>query len=219
MGNHGWLVVAGGGASQLYDAASWTSNAEVGAIGVAVPVGSQGIVELDVVAPSVATQTPVSEVLALTDGTAQVGTVQLAVTVTPDGDENLSGDSDDTTDGEVSGGCTAGGGPAGWRSRPSCWCCAAAALDDGDTWPAPGAVIGGRGRHCATVNCLEIVALPARAVTISGPFTFGCTTMQPSWAMLGCAGPLLDVNDHGAWTCWSPSHASKQISASAVVAR
>jgi hypothetical protein len=107
------LVVAGGGASQLYDAASWTSNAEVGAIGVAVPAGSQGIVELDVVAPSVATQTPVSAVLALTDGTAQVGTVQLTVTVTPDGDENLSGDSDDATDGEVSGGCAAGGG-AGW---------------------------------------------------------------------------------------------------------
>lgn len=107
------LVVAGG-ASQLYDAASWTSNTEVGAIGVAVPAGSQGVVELDVMAPSVATATPMSIELTLTDGTAQVGAVQLAVTVTPDGDEGLSGDSDDLTDGgEVGGGCAAGGG-AGW---------------------------------------------------------------------------------------------------------
>jgi hypothetical protein len=108
------LVVAGGGASQLYDAASWTSSTEVGTIGVAVPAGSQGIVEIDVAAPSVATQTPVSTELALIDGTAQVGTVQLAMTVTPDGDENLSGDSDDQTDGApVTGGCAAGGG-VGW---------------------------------------------------------------------------------------------------------
>lgn len=107
------LVVAGGGASQLYDAASWTSNTEVGTIGVAVPAGAQGIVELEVAAPSVATQTPVSTELALIDGTTEVGTVQLAMTITPDGDENLSGDSDDQLDGEVSGGCAAGGG-AGW---------------------------------------------------------------------------------------------------------
>jgi hypothetical protein len=65
------LVVAGGGASPLYDAASWTSSAEVGAIGAVVPAGSQGVVELDVVAPSVTTPTPVSVELALTDGTAR----------------------------------------------------------------------------------------------------------------------------------------------------
>ena len=107
------LVVAGGGASELYDAASWTSNIEAGTLGAVVPAGSQGIVELDIVAPKVSTVTPVSTEFALTDGTAQVGTVDVAVTVTPDGDENLSGDSDDQTDGEVTGGCAAGGG-AGW---------------------------------------------------------------------------------------------------------
>jgi uncharacterized protein (TIGR03382 family) len=41
------------------------------------------------------------------------------VTVTPDGDEDLSGDSDDQADGEpVTGGCAAGGG-AGWLSFAS----------------------------------------------------------------------------------------------------
>jgi hypothetical protein len=107
------LVVAGGGASPLYDAASWTSSAEVGEIGVAVASGSQGVIELDVVAPNASAPTPVATELALTDGTTQVGTVALAVTVTPDGDENTSGDSGDQLDGAVSGGCAVGGG-AGW---------------------------------------------------------------------------------------------------------
>jgi hypothetical protein len=107
------LRTADGNASELYDPASWASNVEVGAIGAAVPVGALGVFELDIVAPSVATQTPIATELALVDGTTQVGSVTLAVTVTPDGDENLSGDSDDQTDGDVSGGCTAGGG-AGW---------------------------------------------------------------------------------------------------------
>ena len=107
------LRIADGNASALYDPASWASNVEVGAIGAPVPAGSLGVVELDIVGPSVATQTPIATELALVDGATQVGSVNLAVTVTPDGDENLSGDSDDQTDGEVSGGCTAGGG-AGW---------------------------------------------------------------------------------------------------------
>lgn len=107
------LVVAGG-ASELYDAASWASSAEIGPIGAAIPAGAQGIVELDVVAPTVDAETAVATELALTDGTTQVGTVSLAVTVTPNGDDNLSGDSDDQTDGgSVNGGCAAGG-RAGW---------------------------------------------------------------------------------------------------------
>jgi hypothetical protein len=107
------LVVAAGSASELYDSASWTSTIEVGAIGVGIPAGSQGVIELDIVAPGVATETPLSTELALFDGDNRVGTVQLAVTVTPNGDENLSGESDDQFDGEVSGGCSTGGG-AGW---------------------------------------------------------------------------------------------------------
>ena len=108
------LVVADGNASPLYDAASWTSSTEIGEIGVAIPAGSQGIVELDVVAPNAGTPTPVSAELALTDGTTQVGTVQLAMTVTPDSAVAPSGDSGDHLDGMVSGGCAAGGGGAGW---------------------------------------------------------------------------------------------------------
>lgn len=109
------LMVADGAASALYDAASWTSNVQVGTLGVAIPAGEQGVIELDVVAPSVATQTPVALALALSDGDAVVGGVDLALTVTPDGDENLSSDADDQDDIEGgSGGCAAGGSGAGW---------------------------------------------------------------------------------------------------------
>jgi hypothetical protein len=107
------LQIADGNASELYDPASWASNVEPGAIGAAVPAGSQGVVELDIVGPSVATPTPIATSLALVDGTTRVGSVDFAVTVTPDGDENLSGDSDDQADGDVTGGCSAGGA-AGW---------------------------------------------------------------------------------------------------------
>jgi len=107
------LQISDGTASALYDASSWASGAEVGAIGVGIPAGTQGVVELDIVGPDVATATPIATQLALVDGTAQVASLEFAVTVTPDGDENLSSDSDDQTDGETSSGCAAGGG-AGW---------------------------------------------------------------------------------------------------------
>ena len=105
-----------GGASELYDAASWVSNVQVGTLGVAIPAGAQGVVEVAVAAPSVATATPMALSLALLDGDAQVGAIDLAMTVTPDGDENLSTDADDQSDieGGSSGGCAAGGGHAGW---------------------------------------------------------------------------------------------------------
>ena len=109
------LVVADGSASPLYDAASWTSPAEVGAIGVAIPAGSQGVVELDVAAPDAGAPTPLATELALTDGTTRVGTVALAVTVAPGAAAGQSADGGDLLDGVVSGGCAAGGGgSAGW---------------------------------------------------------------------------------------------------------
>lgn len=108
------LVVAGGTPSELYDAASWVSSSEVGALGAAVPAGGQATIDVDVVAPGDVTEpTALAADLALLDGAAEVGTVTIALTVTPNGDENLSGDSDDQYDGEVSGGCSAGGA-AGW---------------------------------------------------------------------------------------------------------
>jgi len=117
------LSVAGGAASELYDAATWTSNAEVGPIGIAIPAGGQGVVDVDIVAPIVTTKTAVSTELAVMNGAVQVATVPLALMVTPDGDENTSADSDDPTDDAAdpgspaakpeSAGCSTAGG-AGW---------------------------------------------------------------------------------------------------------
>jgi hypothetical protein len=107
------LTIAGGAASELYDAATWISPTEIGPIGAAIPPGAQGTVELDILAPPVATSTAIATELAVIDGAAQVGSLGFAVTVTADGDENTSADSDDQLDGETSGGCSAGGG-AGW---------------------------------------------------------------------------------------------------------
>lgn len=108
------LMVAGG-ASELY-AATWTSNVQVGTLGTAIAAGGQGVVGVDIVAPQVATATPMTLPIALVDGDAQIGTVELAMTVTPDGDEGMSTDSDDQDDheGGGSGGCSAGGSGAGW---------------------------------------------------------------------------------------------------------
>lgn len=108
------VVIADGTASPLYDAASWASAVEVGPIGAPVPAGTQATVELDVVGPSVATATPIATQLALMDGATQVGSVDFAVTITPDGNENTSADGDDQTDDDATGGCAAGGGAAGW---------------------------------------------------------------------------------------------------------
>ncbi|HEX4418900.1 MAG TPA: hypothetical protein VH165_13405 [Kofleriaceae bacterium] len=109
-------LVTTDGPSPLYNPASWTSSSQLGTLGAAIPAGGQGQVAIDVVAPMVTEVTAVNTELALTDGTTQLGTVMLAVTVTPDGDENTSGDADDETDtagNAQAGGCAAGGG-AGW---------------------------------------------------------------------------------------------------------
>jgi hypothetical protein len=94
------LVLADGMPSELYDAATWLSSTEIGELGAAVAPGGQGVIELDIVAPTDVTEpTAINAELALLDGAVQVGTVTVAVTVTPDGDEDLSGDSDDQHDG------------------------------------------------------------------------------------------------------------------------
>ena len=111
------LVVSGGTASELYDPATWTSPTEPGAIGTDVGAGAQGVIEIDVLAPAVTQETPVFTQLELTDGSASLGTINLALTVTPNGDHDVSGDADDQNDDgiEVTGGCSAGGG-AGWAA-------------------------------------------------------------------------------------------------------
>lgn len=108
------VVIADGTPSPLYDAATWTSAVEIGPIGAPVPAGAQATIDLDVVGPSVATATPIATQLALLDGATQVGSVDFAVTVTPDGNANTSADGDDQTDDDATGGCAAGGGAPGW---------------------------------------------------------------------------------------------------------
>jgi hypothetical protein len=110
------IVVAGGGTSELHDPQQWTSATEVGTIGLDIPAGSQGVITVPVLAPLVTDETPVFTQLAFTDGGGSTtGTINLAVTITPNGDEDTSGDADDQHDtgGEAIGGCNAGGA-MGW---------------------------------------------------------------------------------------------------------
>lgn len=108
------LLVADGGTSPLHDA-SWRSASEVGPIGVGVPAGTMGVVELTVAAPLVTEETPLFTQFVLADGAQMFGTINLGVTVTPYGDEDTSSDADDAHDdgAEVTGGCNAGG-QASW---------------------------------------------------------------------------------------------------------
>lgn len=113
------LKTADAAPSELYDAATWASDVEVGPIGTAIPAGSMGTIDIDLVAPLVTEDTVVSADLALTDGDASVATVSLALTVTTRGDENTSAESDSVDDVEGTddpstastdtGGCSAGG--------------------------------------------------------------------------------------------------------------
>src|SRR6185295_15556034 len=49
-----------GGSSQLYDPATWASPSApgTGTLGLDVPAGSQGVLELDVLAPNITAETP-----------------------------------------------------------------------------------------------------------------------------------------------------------------
>lgn len=103
-------IVVVGASSELYDPEAWTSGTEVGTIGEAVEPGKQGVLQIPVLAPNVTETTPVMTQLALATSGMTFGMIDLAATVTVDGDEDTSGESDDVGDG---GGCSAGGG-AGW---------------------------------------------------------------------------------------------------------
>ena len=108
------IVVAGGGTSELYDPAAWKSPTEVGAIGVAVETGKQTVLTIPVLAPMVTETTPVMTQLALTTNGMTFGTIDLAATITTDGDEDTSGDADDGNDPDA-GGCNSGGS-TGWAA-------------------------------------------------------------------------------------------------------
>jgi len=108
------LVVVGA-PSNLYDSATWRSPTEVGAIGIAIPAHTMGVVEVTVAAPTVSEETAAAVRLSLSDAGHEVGTIALAVTVTPNDDADISNEGDDTHDDapEVSGGCNASGN-ASW---------------------------------------------------------------------------------------------------------
>lgn len=110
--------VAGGAASELYDPATWTSATEPGALDMDIAAGAQGVFQLDVVAPAAAEEKPVFTQLELTDGGETLGAFYLALTVTPNGDPEISADADDANDDgiETTGGCSAGGGAGGWAA-------------------------------------------------------------------------------------------------------
>ena len=112
------LRVSGGGTSELYDAATWTSASEPGTLGTDIAAGGQGTLQIDVQAPAATEEKPVFTQLELTDGASTLGTFHLALTVTPNGDQDVSADaSDENDDGiEVTGGCSAGGGAGGWAA-------------------------------------------------------------------------------------------------------
>lgn len=102
----------------LHDA-TWTSDTKVGtldSLGAGdIGAGAQGVLDIAVEAPMLTEETALSTELTLLDGATVVGTIRIAVTVTPNGDAGQSSDAGDEHDdvGEVSGGCNAGGS-SGW---------------------------------------------------------------------------------------------------------
>lgn len=118
------VTVAGGSASDLFDTESWASPSEVGTIGTAIPAAGEGKITIDITAPQVTEETAAFTSFALVDNGVQVGTVDLAVTIAPNGDPNVSGEADDghdheegdedaDEDGVLPSGCSTGSG-TGW---------------------------------------------------------------------------------------------------------
>jgi len=109
------VLVAQGGTSQLYDQATWRTPGEVGTIGVAVPAGEMGVVDITVAAPMVSEETPLFTQFTLSNGSAMFGVINIGVTVTPNGDEDTSSEADDMNDdgATVTGGCNTGGASGG----------------------------------------------------------------------------------------------------------
>ena len=110
------LRLAPGTSSQLHDA-SWLSTTDITTLGQPIAPQSQGEVSFDIMTPLVAEETAIFEQLVLVNGTTQLGTVNLAVTVVPGMEEPTSGDSDDHNDQydqEVAGGCSSTGSTSGF---------------------------------------------------------------------------------------------------------
>ncbi|MBA3459478.1 MAG: D-alanyl-D-alanine carboxypeptidase family protein [Deltaproteobacteria bacterium] len=109
------LMVMNSAESELYDSSSWTSRTEVGPIKNAIKAGEKGVIDVEVAAPVVTEETAAQTELVFSDGTTMFGSINLSVTITPNGDDDISNEGDDTHDDapEVSGGCNASGN-ASW---------------------------------------------------------------------------------------------------------
>lgn len=111
------IVVVGDAPSELYDAETWVSPVEVGTLGLPIPAGGKGDVGFEIAVPAMAEATPLATMFALVDATgATRATFELAVTVTPDGDDGTSTDATEDEgddgiydeDGVETGGCSTG---------------------------------------------------------------------------------------------------------------
>jgi uncharacterized protein (TIGR03382 family) len=100
-----------GTSSPLYDS-SWTSQTVITTLGAPIAAGKTGTVDFDVTTPMAdVEEVPVFQELTLDDGTTKFGDIELALTVVPgmDGDQSSDGDEE----GDLGGGCNAGGGGVG----------------------------------------------------------------------------------------------------------
>lgn len=127
FGNVEWpsstkLVVADG--SSELRASSWISGSVITTLGAAISVREVAMIQLEIETPDVTEETVFNERLTLSDGGEQFGEILFALTVVPGNVEPESSDGSEpiTEDGEAippdfgsaSGGCSSGGGNAGW---------------------------------------------------------------------------------------------------------
>ncbi len=112
------LVATDGQASPMFDAVAWESPSVVGELGSAIGAGAEGIIDISVAAPLVEADTPLFQQFHLIEGSDNYGTITLAFTVAPFGDEDVSAEAADQHDdgAEVSGGCATGGRAGGWAA-------------------------------------------------------------------------------------------------------
>ncbi|HUS33104.1 MAG TPA: M15 family metallopeptidase [Kofleriaceae bacterium] len=100
-----------GTSSPLYDS-SWTSQTVITTLGAPIAAGKSGTVDFDVTTPIAdAEEVPVFQELTLDDNGTKFGDIEIALTVVPGmtGDES----SDGNEEGDLEGGCNAGGSGTG----------------------------------------------------------------------------------------------------------
>ena len=107
------LQTVDGQPSPLHDPSSWTSTTEIMTIGTAIPVGGTSIIDIEVEAPAVTEETAVFSQFILQNGTDTFGNINVAVTITPNGDEGNSNEGDDEHDDDDGAGTGSGEGPSG----------------------------------------------------------------------------------------------------------